>query len=378
MSARDASLPDLHGVRVAVVNPYLEGRELDCARGLYPRSHLWGADALTRAGALVEFIRPVEDSRWLRRVSRATKGRLGELDFDLTLARRAAGFDVLYAPAGRFLITQALRALGAIRAPLIYWNYVPPSRAPWWKLRDWWERWPLSRGIDALLCLTQLAEDSARARWPWLATRRVDWGADATMFPGSESEGEYFFACGRTNRDYTTLLAAAERVPVPLVILVSRRHLDGLRIPPNVRVVEGPPDASTDKGVPYAQLIELYARARAVLICRLDLASDTSGFTNLLEALAMSRPTAITRTGALDLDVEKEGVGRLVAPGDVDGWAEVLREWSADSPALRAMRSRARRLVEEHYSHERHGRDVAWFIRDLLDGRTEKKGGAAT
>jgi glycosyltransferase involved in cell wall biosynthesis len=259
-----------------------------------------------------------------------------------------------------------MRALGMIAAPLIYWAYVPPSDAPWWKFRMLWERQPLSSGIDGVLCLTPLCAAASASRWPWARVRFVDWGADSVMFPGSNALGEYFFACGRTNRDYATLLAAASRVNTPVALLVSRSFLQGLEIPPNVTLLQGPAEAATDKGVSYAEVVALYANARAVLICRRDVAGDTSGLTNLLEALAMGRPTAITRTGALDLDVEQAGVGRFIAPGDVQGWAQLMTDWSSESDELRAMRARARQVVDEHYNHIRHGRDVTMFVADLL------------
>ena len=37
-------------MKICFVNTYLAGRDADCEKGLYPRSHLWGIDALRRAG----------------------------------------------------------------------------------------------------------------------------------------------------------------------------------------------------------------------------------------------------------------------------------------------------------------------------------------
>lgn len=370
MTPTDAPLPDLRGLRVAVINPYLEGREAQCNQNLYPRSHLWGADVLARAGATVEFVRPDPDSRttrWLAGIARITKWRVGNLDYDWAVVRQLSRFDLVYAATGRLLLLQSLRALRLCRAPVAYWNYLPPRPSSLLKLHALWERRPFCFGIDGMLCLTEAAAAGYRRKWPSVAIRHIDWGADPIMFPGSDQAGEFFFACGRTNRDYATLLAAAAKVEAPFVILVSRELLRGLEIPSNVRIVEGPKDAGTDKGISYPELIsEYYSKAKAVLICRRDIPGDTSGLTNLLEALAMGRPVAITRTGALDIDVEAEGVGAFVGPGDAEGWAALLNGWLRDPAILAGMQKRARQVVVTHYNHERHGRDVATFLRELL------------
>jgi glycosyltransferase involved in cell wall biosynthesis len=276
-------------------------------------------------------------------------------------------FDLVYIEHGSLLGTQLLRMLGWARAGLLLWTYLPPQNLPLWKFRDLHQRWPFSIGIDGLLCLTRKAEELWSQKWPGKKVAWIDWGADTTMFQGTDAEGEFFFACGRTNRDYATLLAAASRVPAQFVILASRSLVGDLPVPENVRFVEGPANVGTDRGISYAEMIgNYYGRAKAVLISRKDIADDTSGLTNLLEALAMGRPVAITRTGSLDLDVESARVGRFVPPQDSAAWADLLNQWLRDPDLLAGMRRRALQIVREHYNHERHGHDVAWFVHDLL------------
>ena len=361
----NVSISDGAPFRIAVVNSYLEGRETTCERNEYPRSHLWGADYLTREGAEVSYIypRPGLLSRFALRISRAARSRLGNLDFDLEMLRRAGEFDLIYVPNGRLLLCQLAKAFGFIRAPLVYWTYLPPNEAPWWKLWDLWERWPFHRGISGLMCLTSAAADAYRERWPKTRVAHIEWTPDNVMFPGSQADGDFYLACGRTNRDYRTLLLAAAKIDAPFVILASRALIGDTPIPPNVRFVEGPKDANTDKGIPYSELIfDYYAKARAVCIPRLDIPTDTSGYTNLLESLAMYRPVIMTRTGKLNLDVEKEGIGRFVAPGDVEDWVRTLREFEAKPELRRAMRRRAEESIREFYHLERHGREVAAFL----------------
>ncbi len=357
-------------LKVAVVISYLDGREGLCEQNLYPRSHLWGADAMAAAGWDVTYLRPRDTAgnRFLRALDRWSGGRLGNLDYDLETIRQAGKFDVIYVGFGRLLLTQFLRGIGLIRARVMQWEYVPPRDPAWWRFRSLWNRPFFARGIDGFVCLTEAAASAFRARNPKAQARAIQWAPDTTMFPGSERDGDYFLACGRTNRDYATLVAAAAKVNFPIVLLIARDLVEGLSIPPNVRFVAGPKDGGTDKGIPYPELIhDWYANARAVLIPRQDIPDDTSGFTNLLEALAMHRPVLITRTGKLDLDVEAAGVGFLVAPKDPDDWAaKMTRLWN-DADLRAQMRRAARAQVESFYNLRRFGAETVDFVRAVAD-----------
>ena len=60
----------------------------------------------------------------------------------------------------------------------------------------------------------------------------------------------------------------------------------------------------------------------------------------------MGKPVIMTRNPYVDIDIEKEGIGRWVDPGDVDGWREAI-QWFADhEEEARAMGERARMLVD--------------------------------
>ena len=352
-------------LRVAIVNSYLDGREALCGENLYPRNHLWGADAMIDAGWDVKFLRPPSRPT-VRRLNDAMGRRLGDPDFDLKLMKRADDFDVIYIAQGRLPLTQWARRRGSIKAKLVQWEYVPPHTGKWWRFRDIWHRRFLARGIDAFACLTEGAASAFRELNPDALVRAIQWAPDTTMFPGCEKDGEYFLACGRTNRDYATLIEAAGKVSFPIVMLVPTSLMQGMAIPPNVRFVEGPKDGGTDRGIPYSELIhDWYANARAVLIPRIDLAWDASGFTNLLEAMAMHRPVLMTRTGKLDLDVEKTGIGMFVAPKDATEWAAKMTLIWNDAELRAKMRAAAREQVKAFYNLRRFGHDAVEFVREV-------------
>ena len=355
-------------LKIGVVIAYLEGRETLCAKNLYPRSHLWGSDAMAEAGWDVTYLRPRDTAfnRFLRALNRWSGGRLGNLDFDFEAICNARNFDVIYVGDGRLLLSQLLRAVGCLKSKVMQWEYVPPKDQQWWRFRSLWHRPFFARGVDGYLCLTEATARAFRELDPRTSARAIQWAPDTIMFPGSDRDGDFFLACGRTNRDYQTLIAAAAKVNFPIVLLIARDLVQGLTIPPNVRFVAGPKDGGTHKGIPYPELIfDWYANARAVLIPRKDIPTDTSGFTNLLEALAMHRPVLITRTGKLDLDVEKAGVGFLVEPNNPDDWAQKMTRLWNDSALRAQMREAAREQIESFYNLRRFGADTVAFVNEV-------------
>jgi glycosyltransferase involved in cell wall biosynthesis len=355
--------------KILFVNTYLQGREQDCDKGLYPRSHLWGIDHLRRAGYEVVVV-PAKGTDWLSRLaarlSRWTRNRFGDLDQELQILRRLRGADIIYIAFGNLFWTVWLRALGLIRPRILNWVYVPLGRTT--RLSFLTTNRFFLRGYDGFLCLTKLAAHSYAQAAPQAVTRHVAWGADTALFCAGPEErtGEFFFACGRTNRDYRTLFRAADKVHFPIKVLVSPWYLKGLGIPANVEVVSGPQNPDTDQGITYLQLVrDYYAPARAILISRIPDPNDTNGFTNLLEALAVGKPVIMTRTGSLDIDIEAEGVGLHVEPNDADGWVKAMQKLIDDPDLARQMGRRARQLTENFYNLDRFGRDLVDYFAQI-------------
>ncbi len=107
------------------------------------------------------------------------------------------------------------------------------------------------------------------------------------------------------------------------------------------------------------EVVDLYRGARAVAISLADV-DALAGYWTLCDALAVGRPVIMTRHPLVDLDLEAERIGRWVAAGDVDGWADAL-SWFDGLPLEAAdMGRRARRLVDA-------GFDARTFAHRLMD-----------
>ena len=182
--------------------------------------------------------------------------------------------------------------------------------------------------------------------------------------PNRGSEGEYLLAVGRENRDYPTLIAAARRLGLPLILVAS--SLWAMRggavseddLPPNVTVRR--------EFVSYTALRDLYAGARLVVV-PLNECAYAAGSTGLLEAMAMGRPAVVSRTQGLADYLEDPATHRSTPPGDVPMLAEAIRALWDDAPTRRAMGAAAREHVAAHMSMEGYVARVAAVVRHAAE-----------
>jgi glycosyltransferase involved in cell wall biosynthesis len=360
--------------KICYVNTYLEGREADVSKGLYPRNHLWGADALQDQGFEVT-IAPGRGTDFIsqvaRKLSKLTKFRLGDLEQEWQIIKLLRqGFDAIYVANGDLFFLILLKKLNLLSIKIVTWVYTPPKIFPVWQFRNVKNSPWLLQGYDGFLCLTKKAAQYYSAIAPKAFVKNLDWAADTVLFsPRQETQpNAFFFCCGRTNRDYATLMQAAKKIDFSIYALVSPSYLSGLEIPSNVRLIQGPENASNDRGLSYPEMIDAYyANCQAMLIPRLPDPDDTCGFTNLLEAMAMGKPVIMTKTGALDIDIEAEGFGIYVEPNDAEGWVRAMKLLIDEPERALAMGARARKAALRYYNLERFGQDLNQYFLKLLN-----------
>jgi len=360
-------LPTIH-----YVNTYSEKWLNRCWKGEgVSRAHLWGADALAKAGFEVKPVRSMSPhlilrlARWLTHVS---GGRCGDLAADLVVLRHARAGDIVYLASGQLLLTPLAIRCGFLKARLVAWIYKPSTPFSWKSFRGLCTAKFVREGYAGWLALTPHVETWLRKEHPAARVRRVVWTADTAYYPPAIGKGEYFAATGVTQRDYAVLLAAARQVNFPFIILGPAELQE--QAPANVTW------RSRKPGEPHGtivddQLRQLYQGARAILIPLKPDPDDASGFTNLLEAIACGRPVVMTRTGALDLTPSALGIGYDVQPGDAPGWINALQKLANDAELTRRFSDRATELAGAYFNLPRFERDLVSYFKDLSANRQE-------
>jgi len=361
---------DPKSARIAVYHSEWERRWPECERGVYPRNQLWGIDALQTAGFTIDPVRTKSRgfiAALSRTISWLTRGRVRDLHVDFALLGEHRDATAIYVATGGVFLVPLLRALGLFRPRVFVWAFAPPLVTPWWKFRGLEFRALPRHGYDGVICLVAKAEAWFRTHCPQALVRKIDWGVDSNLFTADtvQKHGSYFFANGKTLRDYTTLIEACRNLDSPVRIIAPRASIDGRDLPKNVNFLEStsdPPDAA----VSYGELRAWYADAIAVLIPLVDDPHDTCGLTNILEAMSMGRPIIKTRSGCLDIDIEALGVGIHVAPGDTQGWRDAMQLLATDPVRARQMGERGLELVRTHFNSVRFGREMVEFTEELL------------
>jgi glycosyltransferase involved in cell wall biosynthesis len=118
-----------------------------------------------------------------------------------------------------------------------------------------------------------------------------------------------------------------------------------------------------DSFLAYTESVRLFASARALAIPMV--AQDgLCGLTSLMDALGAGKPVIMTRNRLIDLDIEALGIGRWVAPGDVDGWIDAMRFFEDNPDEAAAMGRQARALVNDGLDYRSFSREIRQIVED--------------
>jgi glycosyltransferase involved in cell wall biosynthesis len=357
---------------VHYVNTYIEPWLDQCwRREAVSRAHLWGADALEAAGFDVRPVRALGANpflKFLRWLSLACGGRLGDLAADWLVFWNARQGDIVYIAAGHLVFTPLAVRCGLSRARLVAWIYKPTAGFNAKNLRGIGSTKFIAQAYAGWLALTPHVEAWLKREYPAARVRRVVWSADTEYYPPAAGAGTYFAATGVTQRDYAVLLQAARAVNFPFVILGPAEMK--AQAPANVDW-RARNRAQAHATIDDDELRKLYHGARAMLIPLLPDPDDASGFTNLLEAIACGRPVVMTRTGALDLTPAVLGIGFDIAPGDSAGWTNALQTLANEPETALRFAARSAELARDYFNLPRFEKDLIAYFLDLARNRPE-------
>lgn len=328
--------------------------------GTYPSHHLFGTAELGPPFEVVDL--PYGEDDLLGRITRRTRGRLGDLGQQVAAVRRRRSGSVVYGAAAHELRSlAALRAAGLFPDPIVGVFHGVPSHGPFSR--------SVLHGFDRAIAMSQYTRQ--RLLSAGMAPERITvpgWGPDLA-FPGFEPVGVVardapVVATGKTGRDMPTLLEALRATGVPGRIYCDRTKLGGVRVPTRVELRPSAPSSSPSGPLSYAHTLADLRSAAVVAIPLLDL-QPLHGLTEVVDALACGRPMILTRAPYFDLDIEEIGCGWWVERGDVSGWSERLTTAMADRDRLDEMGRVGRAWAGEHLNARLFGEGVRQVLRDV-------------
>jgi len=299
---------------------------------------------------------------------------LGDLQQQYLAIKLSRQADIIYAPCGsQTHLLQYLRAFGFFGLPIVTLLHHPFPKGKLNFLRDW-QRNLFFSGADRLLTLSKaLALDLLAQGISAHKICPLTWGVDLSFYGDWIPPGEKgVVATGRTGRDFTTFALAAKLSGIPSTVIGLEGHLNGALVhnSPNLRIIEArneEPVPGEDRGwIKYPVLCN-HLRDHAAIAIPLFAQRNLAGLTGLMDALGLGRAVIMTRNRYIDLDIEAEGIGFWVEPGDVDGWVHHLI-WIHDHPdEVAAMGFRARDLAERAYFSNAFSQKIATLLHQSID-----------
>lgn len=202
-------------------------------------------------------------------------------------------------------------------------------------------------------CLTPSAENYFNQFAP---SRFIPWCVDMELFDGKTDIHEeypkpFFLATGKTERDYDTLVKSAYNVSAEIRIIAPNCQKPS-QLPQNVNWIDSSIDPP-DKAIDYPTLRKWYSQCIAVCIPLTGNSEDTSGYTNMLEAMAMRKPVLMTKSGCLHIDPENGGFGELIQPQDFNGWSVSMKKILNNREQSILWGERGRKFAESHFTLNR-------------------------
>lgn len=179
----------------------------------------------------------------------------------------------------------------------------------------------------------------------------------ATIEPEATKEAEppYIFSAGRTLRDYTLILRAAESMDNPFVIVCGASDLTDVELPAHVRLFrEISREAYLD-----------WLRGAAIVALPLRHTERSTGQVVMLEAMAMEKPVITTRSPGTRDYIRDEANGFLIDVGDGRSLIDTCQTLLASPERRRAVGACAQNDVRSRYTHNHYAESALAVIRDF-------------
>jgi glycosyltransferase involved in cell wall biosynthesis len=348
-------------MKVVFINNYpMETAWERWKRGDDPANHLWGIADLPKYGVAVDIL-PYEKFPMLKKGLWRRFGYFGDIDQQLRILLRRSRYDVVYSACQTNTHLLAfLHSGGLFRKPLVaVLHHSPMAKTPRSQM--------FIDGHDKLLCLSQALKERLEERFhvPEGKLEVLHWGVDLSFYETarfSTDEPEFVLTAGKLMRDNDTLAKAFLEIDYPVFMACGKQCAPTIPgLPPHIRV--------RSHLVSIKELLNDYKKAYAVAIpIQIVPGSPPNydGLTSLLEAMAVGKAVVMTRNDLIGIDIEKEGMGIWVEPGDVEGWRQAIAYLLAHPGETMKMGERAYRLCKEKYNLEMYSSRLAAILKDVV------------
>jgi len=316
--------------------------------GLKPLHHLYGIDALERAGYRLLIIDPIRNGFWYKLGTFLNKVPLlyvGELAIQIEALKRRKEYQVVYAPCQNVtVLLGVLSFLGLFNKKIIALAHHPLFRGRLAGIR----KYSLFFSVKGHNCFAALSTPVVQQLKIVSAKTKsgvLHWGPQLSYYDEvlakltNVPKDIDILALGRTGRDYATLVKAFTGTTIRVAIYCTK---DQAAIMPasyssniNIRHLT---DA---EALDYPSIIALYQRAH-LLAVPMFAQDSLCGLTSVTDAMALGMALLITRNSYIEIDVEENGFGYWIEAGDAIAWRNTTTALLNDAARIKKMGAAAR------------------------------------
>ena len=350
-------------MKVLFMNNYpMEPALEEWRRGEFPAHHLWGVTHMPEHGIDVEIL-PFERYPILNKVGKRF-GLGNYLDQEIRAIFKSSKCDLVYSACQyNTLLLSVLRNLGIFRKPIVAVIHHPMPNNK--------RNVSFVKGHDKLVCLSEsvMGELEDELNVDEQKACVLDWGVDLPFYERGETasvlepNNSFIVSAGKSARDHDTLAKAFFEIDYPLRIYCSAQSAPSIPdLPSNIAVYYNHP---TFNAISYFELLAEYRKAYAVAVPLID-TNSLAGLTSLLDAMAVQKPVIMTKNCRVNVDIEKEGIGIWVDPGDVKGWRDAVTYLLAHPDVAQEMGTRGYNLCQSKYNLKLFSSRLADVFRNCL------------
>jgi glycosyltransferase involved in cell wall biosynthesis len=171
---------------------------------------------------------------------------------------------------------------------------------------------------------------------------------------------DYVSAIGGNARDYRTLLEAARLTPeIPYALVVRPATLDGLSVPPNVRV---------KINLPLDDTMALLSRSR-FMVLPLNSPEVPCGHVTIVAAMHLERAMIVTASSGIE-DYIRDGESAMTVPyADVAALVAAIRKLWNDRLVCGTLAKNGKHFASIHCTEENIARQFDCQLSDLTDAQ---------
>lgn len=202
--------------------------------------------------------------------------------------------------------------------------------------------------ITKIICYTRLQRDFWNNRVASSIATFFPLGVDTKKYFPTMESSDYIFSCGRTARDFPTLISAAKTDNYWFIIVTGKDSktgktgIGGIPIPKNVKVYFE---------IPSSQYDTLLSKSKFVILPLKNVPYEC-GLSVLLHSMSMGKTVIVTRTAStVDYVVDGE-TGIFVQPYDINDMREKIRYLLENPKKLDEIGVKGRMAAESLFSEQ--------------------------